>query len=1003
LENGARVSEGKHPLNKWHQGFALTHNKFMSLCLYLLTQPHAQVDSTHFDLLPTRPTYLLIYLAYRSQWVSRESLAGLFWTENPEEEARHNLRITLHRAKQLPWAETLEVERGRVRFMVQTDVALFRNAIGQGNWQQATQLHQNVFLEHLPLQDIGAFEQWVDLERQGLFDAYRNAALEYTKILQQQENHNTATDLLHGLLKHDLLVEDVVQAFIRSAYLSGQREAGIKMFERFASELHTELGLEPMQTTLDLIQNLRQSLPLEMKVAPATHHIPLEVLRPLRLIGRTAEQNALVHSRLALVSGEPGVGKTRLLTAVFPEAAFVRCHQGLENIAYYPVLEYLKVNLDSVPELGSYQDDLARLIPEISPGHKPAPAEPISAKSRLLEAFARALEPLNRIVFDDLQWADQTTLELLVYLAHRDKSLVAAYRSNEINPNLGKTLMALREQNPSQIALKPLSQPSIQSLLADLIGTPTGPSLFSGWLHQKSGGNPFFALETVKALFENGILQKQGNQWHTNLDNITKDYSELEVPAKILEMVRQRVNHLSEAAIRVLQAASVIGQDFDANTLASMVGLSSWAVLDGLEEAESGGLLERDHFTHDLVRQSVYNAIPDLRCKMLHAQAAETLGKLAQASRVAEHYHRAEMPEQAMTYWLKAANEYCLKGLQTQALILLERIPQNPGVIALKVEALDEIGRFEEALETVQQTSMQDFNDIQKARLLHMQIDSLIGLGQIDQAKQVNDANQHIWNQLEPERDQRAFLLTQSKLAAHLGDSQKVIDLLVPLLEGQPPQDASQVVITSSLGVGYDSLGDIEKGSKLHHQALDLARTLGARHLQVDVVLNLVWSATELSTARNDQTPTLEAIKLGEEALAFGEYAGSEVLRNNLAYIYQELEQYELAVTHYEYLAKQSRDPTLRCLAWARLPKLYAKLTREPEIPDALEKAILEVDHTEMYVAHVTVLITTLNYGNEYQIEHMLKYQKDQTLDPWMQEKLDQAFSAYNLRRSSND
>jgi DNA-binding SARP family transcriptional activator len=975
----------------------------MSLCLYLLTQPRAQIDSTYFDLLPTRPTYLLIYLAYRSEWVSRESLTGLFWTDSVEDEARHNLRITLHRAKKLPWAANLEVERGRVRFMVQTDVGLFRSAIGQGNWQQAVELHQKLFLENLSLQDIGAFEQWVDMERQGLLDAYRNAALQYTRVLQQQENHSAATNLLADLLKHDLLVEDVVQAFIRSAYLSGQREAGIKMFERFASELQTELGLEPMQATLDLMQNLRQSLPLEVVVASVQHKIPLEVLKPLRSVGRETERAALIRSRLAVVSGEPGVGKTRLLTDVFPEAALIRCHQGLENVAYYPVLEYLKANLESLPELGIYKDDLARLIPEISPNHNPAPAEPISAKARLLEAFARALAPATRIVFDDLQWADEATLELLLYLGHQDKPLVGAYRSNELNPALGKTLAALREQDPSQIALKPLSQSTIQNLLADLIGIPTGPTLFSEWLHQKSGGNPFFALETLKALFENGILQKRGNNWHSNLDDITKDYSELEVPAKILEMVRQRVNHLSEASIRVLQAASVLGQGFDANTLASMIGLSSWAVIDGLEEAESGGLLEQNRFAHDLVRQSVYNAIPDLRCKMLHAQAAETLGKFAEASRVAEHYHRAEMPEQAMTYWLKAADEYCLKGLQTQALDLLERIPQNPEVIALKVEALDEIGRFEEALETIKQTNTQDFNNVQKARLLHMQIDALIGLGQIDQARQVNDTNQHLWNQLEPERGRRTFLLTQSKLAAHLGESQKVIDLLFPLLEGQQPQDASQVVIITSVGVGYDSLGDIEKGAELHHQALDLARTLGARHLQVDVVLNLVWSATELSKIQNSQTPTLEALSLGEEALAFGEYAGSEVLRNNLAYTYQELEQFELAVMHYEYLAKQAHDSTLRCIAWARLPKLYAKLTREHEIPDALEKAMLEVDQTEMYIAHVAVLITTINYGSQSQIEHMLTYQKDQALDPWMQESLDQALNNYKLRRSSND
>jgi predicted ATPase len=244
----------------------------------------------------------------------------------------------------------------------------------------------------------------------------------------------------------------------------------------------------------------------------------------------------------------------------------LRCREGLESLPFYPVLEYLKTRLEQLPELGPYREDLARLLPEVWPGYTPSPAEPLSAKARLLEALARALQTQDRLIFDDLQWADEGTLELLLYLRNQDKGIIGAYRTQEASSALNKTLEVLRSNTLEEIILSPLATASLQSLLGDLMRNQQGPPVFSTWLHDKTGGNPFFALETIKALFETGVLRAEDGDWHSDLDNLSKDYSELVVPPKVAELVQRRVSRLSEASLRLVQAASVVDEGFKRQT-----------------------------------------------------------------------------------------------------------------------------------------------------------------------------------------------------------------------------------------------------------------------------------------------------------------------------------------------------------------------------------------------------------------------------------------------------
>ena len=403
--------------------------------------------------------------------------------------------------------------------------------------------------------------------------SWRKAVLEQVAIFNQAANHLAAEALLKQLLQQDWLAEDIVHLYMEQSYLSGQRNLAINAYESFKKRLQSELGLDPLEKTQQLLSTIQQSgelNPSNTNARPSKERtIPLRVQHPPRLIAREQEQMILQQATTPfnVVVGEPGIGKTRLLKDTFPQAFSLKCLEGLNNLPYYPVLEFLRTNVSKINP-GLYRDDLARLLPELSSHQVLDMLEPDIAKVRLLEAIALTLESFQQVLLlDDIQWIDSATLELLMFLVSRNKTKVyATCRKGEESHALRSALHILQRQHVlTEIQLKPLVQRDIKHLMADLIGTDDGPEKFSQWLYTRSSGNVFFILETLRSLFEKGTLQDHKGTWHSHLDDITRDYSELDIPPKISEVITRRLELLSPEAQRVIQAASVVAKDLHPN------------------------------------------------------------------------------------------------------------------------------------------------------------------------------------------------------------------------------------------------------------------------------------------------------------------------------------------------------------------------------------------------------------------------------------------------------
>lgn len=965
---------------------------------------------------------LLAYLAYAGGWVVREQVAFLLWPDTDEAGARRNLRQLINRTKALPLSTPLEIEAARLRWPVGSDVAELRRAVGRQQWARVAALYRGDLLAGRPMGANPGFNAWLDLERENLRNAYRRALERRAEELALQRDHAEAALTLEPLLQGEELEEEPLQAYMRSAYLAGQRPLALRAYERFAQRLARELDMQPLDETVHLYRTIKDAAPLAGTAPAAAPAAPLQVQRPPQLVGRE-EALAKVNGAgtpVVLLSGEAGVGKTRLLEELTGGAPGARCLEGLQSVPFQGVGDLVRQALRNgwdAAELGDYQEDLARLVPEVLPGIMPAPAEPLTTRSRLLEALARCLESAYGqsrppggasfgVTIDDLQWADEGTLELLTLLAHRGAvRVLGAYRRYETTEPLKRFLASLTSAGLLTVVnLEPLDEEHVRRLLATLIGVPEGPERFARWLHGSSAGNVMFALETLRSMFDGGVLQVGADGWKSDLDAITRDYSELEAPRAIADVVGRRLDRLSGSGVRAAQAAAVLGAGFTPELLAAMLDCSELAAQDALEELESGGIVTGQQFRHDLIRQATYAGQAPDRRRLLHARAAQALTPSSHTVLdgdslivVAEHQLAAGDPLAGARTLSSAATNLYEVGLVPQALSVLERslvrlqqgeagmvsagtgsagagsagagydpgpgVPQDhPSVTRIRISlarGLIMLGQLDKAGQIIDGVlSGTPPADIQ-AEALETQSNLLLRSGKLEEA----GAAARVASELAHQSGERTVATNASTLLAealfHQGRLDEALDIVDANIQRLRTEDtplplASQL---TSKGAVLDELQRSDEALAVHLEALQISRALGARHQFVNVALNLLECYRTLGRPQ-------DALTVAQEALALGEVDGTSVLRNNLASMLMELDRLPEAAKHVQ-PNLEVEDPTIRALAWARLIRIHALLGNDQEVQAALAGTLEHAPLTDYPVARVAAAASLFDHGEE--------------------------------------
>jgi tetratricopeptide (TPR) repeat protein len=434
---------------------------------------------------------------------------------------------------------------------------------------------------------------------------------------------------------------------------------------------------------------------------PATPVGVLDALVRGRLVGRDAElaqlrelwgRAAQGSGHLALIGGEAGAGKTRLARelAVYARLAGAAvlsggCYEFEATTPYLPFVEVLRRWVHDAPAadlertLGDQAAVLARLAPELEVRLGPlVPAVALSSHEERLRLFDHCTRWLQAVaaprgallLLDDLQWADQGTLQLLHYLLRNLGSApvlaLATFREEEVGAEHPLALLLAelnRERLATRVHLGRLDAAATGDVLAALFGQDSVSGELTAAVYRESEGNPFFVEETVKGLIDQGVIYRRDNEWCRD------EAAEIRLPEGVRAAIARRLERLSAACREALQAAAALGKSFRFGDLAVVGVADDEALLDALDEARRSQLVEEEGsedrfaFTHDKIREVLYGGMNPIRRRRLHLRLGESLlaswaataGRHAEA--LAHHFHEGGDAERALTWAAKAAEQ----------------------------------------------------------------------------------------------------------------------------------------------------------------------------------------------------------------------------------------------------------------------------------------------------------------------------------------------------------
>jgi DNA-binding CsgD family transcriptional regulator len=379
-----------------------------------------------------------------------------------------------------------------------------------------------------------------------------------------------------------------------------------------------------------------------------------------RLVGRDRDLAVLDHALderpgLVVVAGEAGIGKTRLLHELLRrrrETALVAvCPPFREPYTLGPVVDAVRRLADRVAglPLTGLAGALRPVFPEWTEQLPPAP-EPLpdaaAARHRLLRALAELIDALGvgLLVVEDAHWADETTLELLLFLrARRERGprLVLTYRPEDVRPeSLLRRLVA--QAGVTRLEPGPLDTAGTADLVSSMLGGEPVSAEFAEFLRGHTDGLPLAIEESVRLLYDRADLVCEDGAW------LRRDVAELDVPPSIRDAVLERTSRLGPAAGAVLAALAVLQGERSSALVAEVAGILPEEAEDGLVKALAGGLLHEDRdgrvaFRHVLAARSVYQALGAVERSRLHRRAGKALENepVRRVAELARHFREA--------------------------------------------------------------------------------------------------------------------------------------------------------------------------------------------------------------------------------------------------------------------------------------------------------------------------------------------------------------------------
>ena len=641
--------------------------------------------------------------------------------------------------------------------------------------------------------------------------------------------------------------------------------------------------------------------------------------KPLRALQACWEEACAGRGQLAFVTGEPGIGKTSLAQQAAvqsnPSVLLVGRGQAMKGSPpYYLFTQVLRAYLNIVPHTSLDEEsrhllsDLAYLVPEIRqmlPGlSESTRLKPKHEQLRLVSSLTRFIERVTQerpwfLILDDLQWADQSSLEMLSNLGRHIPSMALLIIGTYCDVGLEHRhplLETLRDLSACityhRFPLDCLGQEEVGQVLVNMWGQSVPEALIEK-VYQHTEGSPLYVEEVAWGLVDDGLITLQKGKWHF------PTVEEVRLQRDVRVAIWRRIRHLNPDEQTLLRYASVLGQVFRLDDLRMMVDLSEWEVLEQLDIALERQLVQEApgevlfRFCHTEIQDVLYLDLGSQYRRLLHRQAGEAIERRTErdpgyiVEEMAHHFGEAGALEKAVTYSIQAgrrAGDVYANGAAllwyTQALEMLDQLDpeeasqfQSFRLSAHKSlsEVLTQIGQYDEALEhyalalfkwlgkepryvvEVEQT-------IEVVRIYLFGAELYYRQGKYDEAISWCQKSLDIVSQIETREGQQirghaCYLL--GDICVRSGALSYAVQFCLESVQVYRQIDdlAGQASAYNNLGFAYYSQGDWFQAREVYHKSLEMREEIGDVSGQGQVSNNL--SLIHLDCGEWDQAMAL--------------------------------------------------------------------------------------------------------------------------------------------------
>lgn len=653
----------------------------------------------------------LALITLRREPQHRSRLAFELWPDSDERQARTNLRKLLHDFRNaLPDSDDfVEIDNEIVRWLPtgpsEVDVRRFRDALSAGDLELAARLYAGDLLP-------ACYDEWILDERAALRAEAYGALERLTDEAAGRGDHRATITFAQQMIDLEPTAETAVRAKMVAHLALGDRAAALRAYHRCVEALERDLEVAPGDALEAMYRQLRAGM-LSGDDVPGEEAMPLG--EP-PFVGRDLELNELSEAwrsareagpRFVLISGEPGIGKTRLaqelgrrVRAEGRDVASARAYEAAGRLPWGPVVDLLRSDalrshIDTLDPV--WRAELARLLPELSDVSRPSgPGQSgdVAQRHRLFDAVNRAIvgERPRLLIIDDLQWCDTETIELIGFVVRSARTapvlIVGTVRAEEVAQDhpLNDLIAALRhDQALTTVRLDRFDEATTTSLAVRLGVADTIDPELAARLWSETEGNPLFVIEVLRA----GASSPEARQ--------------ATLTPTMRAVLGARMGQLPEGARRLAEAAAVIGRSFSVGLLVSATGIGEPDLVDHLDELWRRRII-RDQgltydFSHDKLRAVALEMLSPARRRQLHRAVAEAIAlesrnDLEAASpRLAAHYDQAGMVEPAVdAYRVAGARAVAVSALDEavamfgRALSLLAEAPPSPDRDALELD-----------------------------------------------------------------------------------------------------------------------------------------------------------------------------------------------------------------------------------------------------------------------------------------------------------------------------